>query len=177
MMLMSLIPSFSWMARWGIAYVVGMAAGLKAYGYLNSNVIGQIKGTAVNIFDFSLPVFSLSSPSVFNNLLIFIGTICGLLYFYFSKEHKGMLGRASRIGIYFLMISFGASFGFAVMGRISLLIGRFTDLILFSGIDYHYATYWVFIIIVGILGYAAYKEQENEGLSEPNTLSSSAEEE
>ena len=47
-MLMSLIPSFSWMARWGIAYVVGMAAGLKAYGYLNSNVIGQIKGTAVN---------------------------------------------------------------------------------------------------------------------------------
>ena len=32
MMLLSLIPSFSWMARWGIAYVVGMAAGLKAYG-------------------------------------------------------------------------------------------------------------------------------------------------
>ena len=60
MMLMSLIPSFSWMARWGIAYGVGMAAGLKAYGYLNSNVIGQIKGTAVNIFDFSLPIFSVS---------------------------------------------------------------------------------------------------------------------
>ena len=135
MMLMSLIPSFSWMARWGIAYVVGMAAGLKAYGYLNSNVIGQIKGTAVNIFDFSLPIFSLSSPSVFNNLIIFVGTICGLLYFYFSKEHKGLLGKASKIGIYFLMISFGASFGFAVMGRISLLIGRFTDLITFSGSD------------------------------------------
>ena len=176
-MLMSLIPSFSWMARWGIAYVVGMAAGLKAYGYLNSNVIGQIKGTAVNIFDFSLPIFSLSSPSVFNNLLIFIGTICGLLYFYFSKEHKGMLGKASKIGIYFLMISFGASFGFAVMGRISLLIGRFTDLILFSGNDYHYATYWILVLIVGILGYAAFKEQENEVLPEPNTFSPSNEEE
>ena len=177
MMLMSLIPSFSWMARWGIAYVVGMAAGLKAYGYLNSNVIGQIKGTAVNIFDFSLPIFSLSSPSVFNNLLIFTGTICGLLYFYFSKEHKGMLGKASKIGIYFLMISFGASFGFAVMGRISLLIGRFTDLILFSSSDYHYATYWILVLIVGILGYAAFKEQENEVLPGPNTLSSSNEEE
>ena len=124
MMLLSLIPSFSWMARWGIAYVVGMAAGLKAYGYLNSNVLGQIKGTAVNLLDFSLPVFSLSSPSIFNNTIIFIGTICGLLYFYFSKEHKGLLGKASKIGIYFLMISFGASFGFAVMGRISLLIGK-----------------------------------------------------
>ena len=91
MMLLSLIPRFSWMARWGIAYVVGMAAGLKAYGYLNSNVLGQIKGTAVNLLDFSLPVFSLSSPSIFNNIIIFIGTICGLLYFYFSKEHNCLL--------------------------------------------------------------------------------------
>ena len=70
MMLLSLVPSLSWMARWGIAYVVGMAAGLRAYGYLNSNVIGQVKGTAVNILDFSLPIFSLSSPSIFNNIII-----------------------------------------------------------------------------------------------------------
>ena len=172
MMLMSLIPSFSWMARWGIAYVVGMAAGLKAYGYLNSNVIGQIKGTAVNIFDFSLPIFSLSSPSVFNNLIIFVGTICGLLYFYFSKEHKGLLGKASKIGIYFLMISFGASFGFAVMGRISLLIGRFTDLITFSGNDYNYATFWVLILIISVLGYAAFRENDKEIVQsvDPNSL-------
>ena len=172
MMLMSLIPSFSWMARWGIAYVVGMAAGLKAYGYLNSNVIGQIKGTAVNIFDFSLPIFSLSSPSVFNNLIIFVGTICGLLYFYFSKEHKGLLGKASKIGIYFLMISFGASFGFAVMGRISLLIGRFTDLITFSGNDYNYATFWVLILIISVLGYAAFRENDKEIVQSvnPNSL-------
>ena len=27
MMLMSLIPRFSWMARWGIAYVVGIGLG------------------------------------------------------------------------------------------------------------------------------------------------------
>ena len=172
MMLMSLIPSFSWMARWGIAYVVGMAAGLKAYGYLNSNVIGQIKGTAVNIFDFSLPIFSLSSPSVFNNLIIFVGTICGLLYFYFSKEHKGLLGKASKIGIYFLMISFGASFGFAVMGRISLLIGRFTDLITFSGNDYNYATFCVLILIISVLGYAASRENDKEIVQsvDPNSL-------
>lgn len=177
MMLLSLIPRFSWMARWGIAYVVGMAAGLKAYGYLNSNVLGQIKGTAVNLLDFSLPVFSLSSPSIFNNIIIFVGTICGLLYFYFSKEHKGLLGKASKIGIYFLMISFGASFGFAVMGRISLLIGRFTDLIKFSGSEYNYATFWVLFIIVGALGYAAYRE-ENRGVIAPiDNLGSSTEEE
>ena len=160
MMLLSLISNLSWMARWGIAYIVGMAAGLRAYGYLSSNVIGQIKGTAVNIFDFSLPIFSLSSPSVFNNIIIITGTITGLLYFYFSKEHKGALGKATKIGINFLMISFGASFGFAVMGRISLLIGRFTDLIKFSGTDYNFATFWVLFAVIGILGFAAYQEND-----------------
>ena len=60
------------------------------------------------------------------------------------------------------MISFGASFGFAVMGRISLLIGRFTDLITFSGSDYNYATFWVLILIVGVLGYAASQDKEKE---------------
>ena len=177
MMLLSLIPRFSWMARWGIAYVVGMAAGLKAYGYLNSNVLGQIKGTAVNLLDFSLPVFSLSSHLIFNNIIIFVGTICGLLYFYFSKEHKGLLGKASKIGIYFLMISFGASFGFAVMGRISLLIGRFTDLIKYSGSEYNYATFWVLFIIVGALGYAAYNEEDRGVIAPIDNLGSSTEEE
>ena len=75
------------------------------------------------------------------------------------------------------MISFGASFGFAVMGRISLLIGRFTDLIKFSGSEYNYATFWVLFIIIGVLGYAAYKE-ENSGVIAPvDNLGSSNEEE
>ena len=177
MMLLSLIPNLSWMARWGIAYVVGMAAGLRAYGYLNSNVIGQVKGTAVNIFDFSLPVFSLSSPSIFNNIIIIIGTITGLLYFYFSKEHKGTLGLATKIGINFLMISFGASFGFAVMGRISLLVGRFSDLITFSGSEYNYATFWVLFGVVGFLGYAAFQDRGNSDIISNNNKDLTFEEE
>ena len=57
------------------------------------------------------------------------------------------------------MISFGASFGFAVMGRISLLVGRFSDLITFSGSDYNYATFWVLFAVIGFLGYAALQDK------------------
>ncbi len=166
MMLLSLIPKINWFARWGIAYTVGMAAGLRAYGYLNSNVIGQIKGTAANLADPNVPFWSLTSASTFNSIVILIGTITGLLYFYFSKEHKGTLGKLSKVGIYFLMISFGASFGFAVMGRISLLIGRFVDLIKYSGSVYHHASIWVLAAMIIILGYAAFKEKKNKPLSE-----------
>jgi hypothetical protein len=38
-------------------------------------------------------------------------------------------GRIARVGIWFLMISFGAGFGFTVMGRMALLIGRLNFLI------------------------------------------------
>ncbi|MEA3288083.1 MAG: hypothetical protein U9Q77_12015 [Candidatus Marinimicrobia bacterium] len=149
LMLLSVSSKWSWMARLGIAYTVGMAAGLRAYAFLNSNVLGQIKGTAVSFVD--MPLFSLTGVSVFNNLIILVGTITGLLYFYFSKEHKGAFGKVTRVGIYFLMVSFGASFGFAVMGRISLLIGRFTDLISYGSETYHYASIWVLVLMIVLL--------------------------
>ena len=53
-----------------------------------------------------------------------IGVVCTLIYFFFSREHKGLLGYTSRLGIIFIMIGFGASFGYTVMARVSLLIGR-----------------------------------------------------
>ena len=162
MMLLSLFKSFNWMARWGIAYTVGMAAGLRAYGYLNSNVIAQVKATIIPIANTELPFFSLLGDSHFNNLILLVGTLTGLLYFYFSKEHAGAFGRISKIGVYFLMISFGASFGFAVMGRISLLIGRFVELITFSGSAYHHASLWVLVMMVMVLGYSAFSEQKEE---------------
>jgi len=156
MMLMSLIPKFSWFARWGIAYTVGMAAGLRSYGFLNSNVIGQIKGTAMPF------VSGMSVMDIFNSLVILVGTITGLLYFYFSREQTGVFGKICRTGIYFLMISFGASFGFAVMGRISLLIGRFTVLITYSSSGYHHATLWLLVIMVILLAIWSFKTPESK---------------
>ncbi|MCY3770675.1 MAG: hypothetical protein OXG98_01430, partial [Gemmatimonadetes bacterium] len=60
----------------------------------------------------------------FSHIVLVLGVICGLVYFFFSLEHKGMLGRVSRAGIWVLMVTFGAAFGYTVMARISLLTGR-----------------------------------------------------
>jgi hypothetical protein len=69
--------------------------------------------------------------NIFSNLLVVIGVCTGIFYFFFSKKHTGALAVVSRVGIAFLMMSFGASFGYTVMGRISLAIGRFQDLLLY----------------------------------------------
>ncbi len=158
-MLLRLVPKLGWLARWAIAYIVGMAAGLRFYGYLNSDIMEQIKSTTVD--------FSGSWFTILNGFIVIFGTLTGLLYFFFSKEHKGFIGKMSKIGIYFLMISFGASFGFAVMGRISLLIGRFNDLIEYSGDKFHHASLWILVLMILILAIWTFKKDKPQ---QPETV-------
>ncbi len=120
-MLTRWFPRIAWLSRWSIAFTVGMGAGLGITGYVQGFIIPQIQATILPLSGFNMQTF--------NNLIIIVGFITTLVYFYFSKEHKGVLGVSARIGITFIMIAFGASFGYTVMARISLLIGRFYFLI------------------------------------------------
>ncbi|MDD3045604.1 MAG: hypothetical protein PHF33_09130 [Candidatus Delongbacteria bacterium] len=56
--------------------------------------------------------------------VIIFGTFAALMYFFFSKPHRGLLGKTARVGIVVMMIFFGAAFGSTVMGRVSLFIDR-----------------------------------------------------
>ena len=152
-MLCRLIPSLSWLARISIGFIVGMAAGLKIYVFMNSNILMQIQNSAID--------FSKSGWDIFNHVIILFGVISALVYFFFSKEHKGIVGKISKVGIYFLMIKFGASFGFAVMGRISLLIGRFEDLINYSTSEYNYSTFIILFVMIVSLGFWSMHRKED----------------
>ena len=156
-MLFRLSKKYDWLSRISIAYIVGMMAGLKFYVFLNSNLLTQIKSSAINL--------SGSYLSIMNEFIVLIGVISGLVYFFFSKEHTGVVGKVSRIGVYFLMIKFGASFGFAVMGRISLLIGRFEELIEYSSFKYYYSTPAILVLMIIVLTYWSAK---NTNINENN---------
>jgi hypothetical protein len=108
---------FSWLSRWSMALIIGIYAGIAIIGYGSGDLILQIRANL-------LPLWTGNWFSSFNNILLVVGVIGGLIYFFFSKEHKGALGAGAKIGVWFLMISFGASFGYTVMSRMSLLIGR-----------------------------------------------------
>ena len=71
-----------------------------------------------------LSLISGSGVVSLTNVLLVIGLLGTLTYFFFSMRHAGILGGLARVGIVFLMVGFGASFGYTVMSRISLLIGR-----------------------------------------------------
>jgi hypothetical protein len=65
---------------------------------------------------------------VVSQVLLLISLLSALLYFYFSVAHRGAIGKASRVGVWVLMIGFGASFGWTVQGRIALAIARAQDI-------------------------------------------------
>jgi len=121
LMLMRLVPKIGWISRWPLAFIVGSTAGLYLINYFSSNMMVQVQGTIMPLFG---PGFTASAAQAVGNIIIAVGTFTGLIYFYFSKEHKGLFGGTARVGILFLMITFGASFGYTVMSRMSLLIGR-----------------------------------------------------
>ena len=100
----------SWLSRYPIVFgmaIVGMGVPLS----MHASVLVQMRSAM-------MPLETL------NAALIFIGTVTILLYFFFSKAHKGVYGKITNIGIWYMMVGFGASFGYTVMARISLLIGR-----------------------------------------------------
>lgn len=111
-----LFPKMSWVSRYPLAFVMGNTAGIYLTSELHGRLIAQVASTFV---DLSGPV-----DMIILNSIIVVGVLSTLIYFYFSKEHTGALGATARVGIWFIMIAFGAHFGYTVMGRISLLIGR-----------------------------------------------------
>ncbi len=118
LMVMRISARFGWVSRISFAFVMGFYSGISITNYLDTIVFKHIKFSI-------LPLFT-GAPLMdeINSLIVLIGVLSVLVYFWFSVEHKGPLKVVSSIGIYFLMVSFGASFGYTIMARLSLLVER-----------------------------------------------------
>jgi hypothetical protein len=123
MLLWGLAPRGGWIARWPLAFIIGTFAGLRLIGFLHGDFLAQIRNTILPLTVFDQTGGFHLAESI-KNLLIIAGVLCCLVYFFFSFEHKGIVGKTAKVGIWVLMITFGASFGYTVMGRIALLAIR-----------------------------------------------------
>jgi hypothetical protein len=157
LMLTRYVPKAAWMSRYAFAFIVGLGSGLAIPRTISSFILKQIEDTVRPVLSmagsdgltFSMNLLNPSSN--LNAIIILIGVSSVLFYFFFSIEHSGPGKAVARTGIIFLMIAFGAAFGYTVMARMSLLIGRLTDLIEFSDASYGRPTLWLVILTVGAL--------------------------
>jgi hypothetical protein len=128
------LPRAGWLSRWPIGVMVGAYSGLAVIGFAQGDLIEQVRSNVVPIvapgavasFREARGVVDTVAAGLglLTNAVLIVGVLSALYYFFFSSEHRGVGGRVARLGIYFLMISFGASYGATVMGRISLALER-----------------------------------------------------
>lgn len=117
MMFARIFPKAAPISRIPLAILIGSGAGAAIPAMLGPRILTQMSDTIGNVAGTS------AGPSI-SGLIVLIGLIATLSYFYFSRPQTGALGVSSRIGTYFLMIFFGATFGYTVMSRMSTFIGR-----------------------------------------------------
>ncbi len=119
LILFRLRRNVQWVSRYAIAFYVAAWSGYLIPSVLQERILTQVRGTLPGAFG------DTSIGAILGSLLLLVGVVSILVYFFFSAEHRGVVGKVSQVGITFLMVGFGASFGYTVMGRVSLLIGRF----------------------------------------------------
>ena len=117
-----LFPTHAWLIRYPIAILIGVGSGLAIPNVMRADIFQQVHGTLAPFAQ--IHAGELGAFQIFGVVLMLIGVISTLTYFFFSVEHRGVVGGVSKIGIVFLMIGFGSAFGNTVMGRVSLLIQR-----------------------------------------------------
>ncbi len=122
MLLWRLAPSGTWISRWPLAFIIGTTAGIRLMGFIHADFLSQIRNSIIPLAVFENGSFLFWDS--FLNLVLIIGVLTAIVYFFFSIEHKGVVGKTARVGIWFLMVTFGAAFGYTVMGRIALLAIR-----------------------------------------------------
>ena len=122
---------YAWVSRWPMALYIGIAAGvaipLEMANRVNKQLFAMMAPVDWSSFFGTSGFNLLDVNSGLSHVIIFVGAMAALIYFFFSKAHTGVFGSVATFGIWILMIGFGASFGFTVMARISLFINRMQD--------------------------------------------------
>jgi len=116
MMFSRFSKSISWLSRIPIALMIGAGAGVAIPAMLYARTLKQMSASV-------MPMIENGSFRI-EAIVVVVGVISTLAYFYFSREHRGFTGATAKLGTYFLMIFFGATFGYTVMSRMSTFIGR-----------------------------------------------------
>lgn len=115
-----------------LGIIVGVGAATALGGALIGTLVPQTLATMV-------PLTGAGNgdiPSILGNIVLVVGVVATLSYFYFTARKDGTRGQAAQagatVGRYFIMVAFGAIFGLltisffaALYGRVDFLAGPF----------------------------------------------------
>ncbi|MEM4727717.1 MAG: hypothetical protein QXD04_05650, partial [Candidatus Bathyarchaeia archaeon] len=108
---------YRFLSRWGAAAITGSGLGFAVSRAIPVQILGQVKM-------FYIKLDGSDAFGIINWIIISITAITTIMYFTFTREHKGILGTVSKIGRWSMMIAFGATFGSTIGGDLTYVIER-----------------------------------------------------
>jgi len=106
-----------------LALLIGSGAGVSIPAMLEARILRQLAATVDSFVQINSGELS-SAVSIITVFISLIGLICTMVYFFYTRPDTKLVRGISTIGTYFLMIFFGATFGYTVTSRLTLLVGR-----------------------------------------------------
>ncbi len=118
--------SLAWLGNTSMAFIFGVGAALIVSGALVGTLRPQVEYTMLSLNPADYPDYGWERA--IDSLIIIIGTVGTLLYFYFTVR-EGCIKVApirflAGIGRWTITIALGAIFAHVIMARVSLLISR-----------------------------------------------------
>jgi len=102
-------------SRIPLAFMLATGIGVTVMRNIETSIMTQVQGLLI------VPTDPLGW---FNAIIVLVGCICTLLVFTYTKEHTGLLGWATKIGTWTIMIALGTSVGTGITMRTTYLLGR-----------------------------------------------------
>src|SRR5215470_9068235 len=95
LMLSRFIPPIAWLSRISFAFLLGISSGVAIPRQLSSFILQQVQGTIKPLVTIGDGGVTLTLANL-NALLILLGVVSVLFYFFFSIEHSGVVRRVAR---------------------------------------------------------------------------------
>ncbi|NLN82799.1 MAG: hypothetical protein GX138_00315 [Firmicutes bacterium] len=109
--------NINWLNRIPLAFWVGIGSAVVLTKNFKANFISQVTATF-------MPMINNDPLIMVNNIVMVVGVLSVLSYFFFSFELPKGLNVFPKFGRYIMMIGFGAAYGNTVLSRMSVLLGR-----------------------------------------------------
>ncbi len=123
LMLLRLRSSWSYMSKPVLAFVVGAGAGVSIPAMFDARILKQIAAT-IAPFAVIGESSAISALAIFEAVVGLVGCAAVMVYFFYTRPDTKPVRAISSLGVYFMMVFFGATFGYTVTSRLTLLIGR-----------------------------------------------------
>jgi hypothetical protein len=141
LMVLRLVPKYSYISRIPIAISIGANLGLSLRTRIFTAFISQISSTIVPLYVAGDLYQSLV------NTTISVAVVLMLTFFLYSTEQTGILRHTAKAGEYALYIALGAVFAQTFMGRLGLFVGYMVSIT-----DPAWKVPWTFGLFAVVLG-------------------------